>query len=267
MRASVTRPEPAANTGELRRLADSLRRASAATRDTVVVDGFALYLSPDGAHPFMSLAIPEDAERGDWRSALAALPAAFAARGRSPRIEVFAELHPALLRAADAAGWRRAMTAPVLTLAREALAPVPPAVGEFRWLAPDESGRLETVLRGAHVAYGGDDADPDALDWGPQLVRGLRQGTLLAGAVDVDGVARAGAVVQLGGGTGELAGVWTHPAFRRRGLARQACHALLAGAFAREVASAWLSAAEGALGLYEGLGFVRVGTQVNLEPP
>jgi len=28
----------------------------------------------------------------------------------------------------------------------------------------------------------------------------------------------------------------------------------------------WLSVAEGALDLYEGLGFVRVGTQVNLEP-
>jgi hypothetical protein len=29
----------------------------------------------------------------------------------------------------------------------------------------------------------------------------------------------------------------------------------------------WLSAAEGALGLYEALGFAIVGTQVNLEPP
>jgi ribosomal protein S18 acetylase RimI-like enzyme len=109
--------------------------------------------------------------------------------------------------------------------------------------------------------------DPAALDWGPQLVRGLRQGTLLAGAVEVDGVPRAGAVVQLGGDAGELAGVWTHPAFRRRGLARQVCHALLTGTFARAVPLAWLSAAEGALDLYEGLGFVRVGTQVNLDPP
>lgn len=257
----------ATNVVVLRRLADSLRGAAAATRDTVVVDGFRLYLSPDSPQPFMSLAVPEDDERDDWEVVLSALPTAFAAHGRLPRIEVFAELHPALLRAAAAAGWRRAMTAPVLTLARHALAPVPPAVGAFGWLAPDESGRLETALRGSHVAYGGADGDPDALDWGPQLVRGLRQGTLLAGTVDVDGAPRAGAVVQLGGGTGELAGVWTHPAFRRRGLARQACHALLAGAFARGVPSAWLSAAEGALGLYEGLGFVKIGTQVNLEPP
>jgi ribosomal protein S18 acetylase RimI-like enzyme len=263
----VAPPAPAADPVELRRLAESLRRAAAATRDTVVVDGFTLYLSPDSAHPFMSLAVPEDAEREDWGSALAAMTATFAAHGRSPRIEAFAELHPALLRAADAAGWRRAMTAPVLTLVPEALAPAPLAVGAFGWLAPDDVGRLEAALRGSHVAYGGAEDDAAAFDWAPQLVRGLRQGTLLAGAVEVDGVPRAGAVVQLGGDAGELAGVWTHPAFLRRGLARQVCHALVAGAFAHGIPRVWLSAAEGALGLYQGLGFVNVGTQVNLEPP
>lgn len=244
-----------------------MRLASAATREAVAADGFVLYLSPDGAHPHMSLAIPEEAEREDWRSALADLPAAFAARGRSARIETFAELHPGLLRAADAAGWRRVMTAPVMTLSPERLTPAPPAAGAFRRLAPDEVERLEAALRGSHVAYGGLEGDPDALAWAPQFVRGLRQGTLLAGAVDVEGVPRAGAAVQLGGDAGELAAVWTHPGFRRRGLARQACHALLAGAFERGLPLAWLSAAEGALELYASLGFVRVGTQVNLEPP
>jgi len=260
-------PTPAVDLEVLRRLAVSLRAAAAATRDVVDVDGFALYLSPDADHPHMSLAIPAEAERDDWGPALAALPAAFAARGRSPRIEAFAELHPGLLRAADAGGWRRAMTAPVLTLSPEHLAPGPPAGGAFAWLVPDDVGRLEATLRGSHLAYGGAVEDPAALAWAPQLVRGLRQGALLAGAVDVAGVPRAGAVVQLGGDAGELAGVWTHPDFRRHGLARQACHALLVGAFARGVALAWLSAAEGALELYLQLGFARVGTQVNLEPP
>jgi ribosomal protein S18 acetylase RimI-like enzyme len=88
-----------------------------------------------------------------------------------------------------------------------------------------------------------------------------------AGAVDVAGTPVAGAVLQYGGGIAELAGVWTHPDHRRRGHARVACHALLAEAFAAGLPLAWLSAAEGALRLYEGLGFVRVGTQVNLEAP
>jgi len=252
---------------DLRRLAQSLREAAAATREAIATDGFTLFLARDTANPFMSLAVPEEEPPADWALALAALPAVFVAHDRSARIEAFGELHPALLRAADAAGWRRAVTAPVLTLAPNALAPAPAAVGAFRWLAPDEPGRLEAALRGSHLAYGGAEGDHAALDWGPQLVRGLGQGTLLAGATDVDDVPRAGAVVQLGGDAGELAGVWTHPAHRRRGLARQVCHALLAGTFARGVSLAWLSAAEGALELYEGLGFVRVGTQVNLEPP
>jgi hypothetical protein len=45
----------------------------------------------------MSLAVPQERPPADWASALAALPAAFADRGRVPRIEGFAELHPALL--------------------------------------------------------------------------------------------------------------------------------------------------------------------------
>ncbi len=265
MPASVRPPD--ANLPELRRLADGLRSASAATRTTVAVDGFTLYLAHDSANPSMSLAVPVAAERGDWGPALAALPAVFAAHGRSARIEAFAEIHPALLRAADDAGWRHVMAAPVLTLAPGSLAPDRPGAGAFVWLAPDQPDRIEVALRGAHLAFGGAEDDPAALDWAPQLVRGLRQGTLLAGAVDVDGLPRSGAVVQLGGGVGELAGVWTHPGFRRSGLARRACHALLAGAFARGVTTAWLSAADGALELYLDLGFVRVGTQVNLEPP
>jgi ribosomal protein S18 acetylase RimI-like enzyme len=252
---------------ELRRLAQSLRDAAAATREAIAADGFTLYLARDTANPTMSLAVPDEESPVDWAAALATLPAAFAAHGRSARIEAFAELQPALLRAAEAAGWRRAMTAPVMTLAPEALTPIPPSVGDFRWLAPDEPARTVAALRGAHVAYGGAEDDPSALDWRPQFERGLRRGTLLAGAADIDGVPRAGGVVQLGGDAGELAGVWTHPGYRRRGLARQVCHALLAGAFARAVPLAWLSAAEGALDLYEGLGFVRVGTQVNLGPP
>jgi ribosomal protein S18 acetylase RimI-like enzyme len=254
-------------TTELRRLAQSLRDAAAATREAIAADGFMLFLARDTANPYMSLAVPDDEPPVDWGAALAALPAAFAAHGRSARIEAFSELHPTLLRAAEGAGWRCAMTAPVVTLVPGALTPAPPSVGAFRWLEHDDPSRTEAALRGAHVAYGGAEDDPAALDWRPQLERGLRRGTLLAGAADVDGVPRAGGVVQLGGDAGELAGVWTHPAFRRRGLARQVCHALLTGAFARAVPLVWLSAAEGALDLYEGLGFVRVGTQVNLEPP
>jgi ribosomal protein S18 acetylase RimI-like enzyme len=159
------------------------------------------------------------------------------------------------------------MTAPVMTLAAADLATAPPAVGVYRPLEPDDLPRLETSLRGAHLAFGGNADDAGALDWLPGLRRGLREGRTLGGAVDVGGVPVAGAVLVGGGDAGELAGVWAHPDHRQRGLARQACHALLTAAFAAGLPLAWLSAAEGALRLYETLGFVRVGTQVNLEAP
>jgi ribosomal protein S18 acetylase RimI-like enzyme len=251
---------------DLLRLARNVRVAAARGRIAIPTDGFTLYWS-ESTNPHMNFAVPDDRAPADWSAALASLRTAFAERGRLARVEGFAELHPDLPVAADAAGWRRAMTAPVLTLSPAGLAPPPAAVGTYRPLDPDDGPRLEAVLRGVHVAFGGTEDDAAALDWLPQLRRGLRVGTSLGGAVDLDGAPVAGAIVVRGGDAGELAGVWTRPSHRRRGLARQACHTLLATAFAAGLPLAWLSAAEGALRLYQSLGFVRVGTQVNLDAP
>jgi ribosomal protein S18 acetylase RimI-like enzyme len=251
---------------DLLRLVRNVRVAAARGRVAIPTDGFTLYRS-ESATAHMNFAVPDDAAPADWSAALAALRAAFAHHGRSARIEAFAELHPGLPAAAAAAGWRCAMTAPVLTLPPGALAPAPAAAGAYRPLDPDDVPRLEAVLRGAHVAFGGAEDDAAALEWLPQLRRGLRAGTSMGGAVDLDGAPVAGAIVVRGSDAGELAGVWTRLGHRRRGLARQACHTLLAEAFADGLPLAWLSAAEGALRLYESLGFVRVGTQVNLDGP
>jgi ribosomal protein S18 acetylase RimI-like enzyme len=70
-------------------------------------------------------------------------------------------------------------------------------------------------------------------------------------------------VIQIGAGTGELAGVWTDPQKRRQGLAYAVCRQLLAEYADAGFDLCWLSAAEGAQRLYEKLGFVRVGTQLN----
>ncbi len=232
------------------------------------VPGFVACLSPTSANPYLSVAVPTDEAPDDWGAALAELRETFERHDRSARIELFAELHPGLLAAADASGWVRAMTAPVLTLEPSALADAPsPGEGVYRPLDADDPGRIEAALRGQGVAFGGEPGDASALDWMPSLVAGLRDGSVRAGAVDVNGHPVAGASLQIGGDAGELAGVWTHPSQRRRGLARQACHALLADAFAAGLSLAWLSAAPEALALYVGLGFEPVGTQVNLEAP
>ena len=293
----------------LRPLAAGMRAAAAEGRTVVPVDGFVLYLAPESSAPHLSLAIPSETAPTDWRAALAALPAAFAAQGRSARIEAFVELHPGLVEAAASLGWRTAMTAPVMALVRGSLTPMPAGAAAYRAFDPADDARLTAALRGAHLAFGGSEDDPDATSWRPRLLRGLANGAILAGGAGAApgppapaaarpgggrgppdprgapprarrppgapraaapppaGVPRAGAALQRGGDVAELAGVWTHPAFRRRGLAHAACHALLAAGFAAGVAQAWLSAAEGALTLYQRLGFERVGTQVNLDAP
>lgn len=252
----------------LRRLAASYRVAAVQGRTVLETAGFVACLSRTSANPYLSVAVPADEAPEDWEAALAALRTTFERHGRRARIELFAELQPDLLVAADAAGWARAMTAPVLTLEPSALAAPPPAgEGVYRTLDPDDPVRIEVALRGQSLAYGGAPGDPSALDWFPSLVAGLRDGSVRAGAVDVAGEPVAGASLQIGGDVGELAGVWTHPSRRRRGLARRACHALLTEAFGDGLSLAWLSAAPDALALYEALGFVTVGTQVNLEVP
>ena len=251
----------------LRPLAAGMRAAAAEGRTVVPVDGFVLYLAPESSAPHLSLAIPSETAPTDWRAALAALPAAFAAQGRSARIEAFVELHPGLVEAAASLGWRTAMTAPVMALVRGSLTPMPAGAAAYRAFDPADDARLTAALRGAHLAFGGSEDDPDATSWRPRLLRGLANGAILAGAGDVDGVPRAGAARPRGGDVAELAGGGTQPAFRRRGRAHAAGHARLAAGFAAGVAQAWLSAAEGALTLYQRLGFERVGTQVNLDAP
>jgi ribosomal protein S18 acetylase RimI-like enzyme len=257
-----------AHRSTLTRLEQGMRDAASRGRAGRTLPGFVACIDEASANPFLSVALPDGTDPDDWAAALVALAAHFEAAERRARIEAFAELRPGLLAAADAAGWTRAMTAPVLVLEPAALAaPPPPSGGTYRPFDPEDGARLEAALRGQGIAFGGAPDDAGALDWLPSLRAGLRDGRVRAGAVDVAGAPLAGAVLQYGGGVAELAGVWSHPEHRRRGHARVACHALLAEAIADGLPLAWLSAAEGALQLYEGLGFVRVGTQVNLEAP
>jgi ribosomal protein S18 acetylase RimI-like enzyme len=89
----------------------------------------------------------------------------------------------------------------------------------------------------------------------------------MAAGVVREGIFVTGAVIQIGEGLGELAGVWTDPLLRRQGLAYALCHRLLSEYAAAGYARCWLSAAEGAQRLYEKLGFVRRGVQLNYGRP
>jgi ribosomal protein S18 acetylase RimI-like enzyme len=139
----------------------------------------------------------------------------------------------------------------------------------YRRLTAENETLLKAHLIQQSIAFGGTGEDEDALGWLPNLQRGLADGLVMgalleqASLLQQGGEFVSGAVIQMGEGPGELAGVWTAPQWRGRGLAFALCRQLLAEYAALGHTTCWLSAAEGAQRLYEKLSFVSVGTQLN----
>ncbi len=250
----------------LKRLERSLSDVGAQSREVVEADGFAVFLDPVSSAYLLSFAVPAELDPADWSPGIAALREVFESRGRRPRLEYFHELHTGLAWALEAAGFEQDTSAPVMALQREALTDLPTSVaGDYVRFTTADEDRLEPFLRGQSLAYGGDGGE-DALAWLPNLSAGLKAGRSWVAGLEQEGAFVSGAVIQ-GGETGELAGVWTLPEHRKQGLAFHVCRRLLHDYFAKGHELCWLSAAEGALSLYERLGFERVGTQLNYGLP
>lgn len=240
----------------------SIRAVGRRERTVMAQDHFEAYLSPSRAY-LMSFAVPTLPNPHDWAPHVRALKAAFTDRERRPRLEYFDELHPGLAAALEEEGFACDMRAAVMVLTPAQLGVAGPAVeADFRRLDADDEDALRAYLRRQSVAYGGGEGE-EATVWLPNLVSGLRKGTVMTAALARDGAFVAGASIQIGNGIGELAGVWTDPALRRQGLAYAVCRRLLAATFAAGYELCWLSAVEDAQQLYRKLGFTPVGTQLN----
>jgi ribosomal protein S18 acetylase RimI-like enzyme len=192
---------------------------------------------------------------------------AFAKHGKRPHLEYFEELHPGLGPALEAAGLHCDMRAPVMALDMDSLSAEGPSAtavqaGRYRELDAGDEAFLKAMLLRQQLAYGMA-ADESAFDWLPILRQGLREGSVMGAVLEREGEPLAGAVIQIGAGVGELAGVWTAARLRKQGLAYAVCRQLLQAYAADGYKLCWLSAAVGAQRLYEKLGFVTVGTQLN----
>jgi ribosomal protein S18 acetylase RimI-like enzyme len=247
--------------GLLDRLAAAFRSTAAHGREAVSVGPFQAWLHPRSEDPLMSLAVPV-VRSAAWSPALQRLRQAFAARGRTPRLEFFREMHPELPHALAQAGVPCESVAPVMATTPRSFCPVPRGQDDhLHVLRPGDASGAERFL--ALVAAAFDIAVERVLTWKPQLLVGLREGTVRAAALVHEGLFVAGATLQVGTGAGELAGVGTLPARRREGRASDLCSRLLESWFDEGHDLCWLSAGGGAQGLYERLGFHVVGTQLN----
>lgn len=292
-REPANEPPSGLDLDALRRAEASLRAYAHRGRQRIEVGAFTYFVTTNNPHPFLSVAVPvpeEDAHRhlgsrgtpseqrrseraSPWDGSIERLARAAEDHGHRPRLEYMAELHPRLAPALLEAGFHETGNAPVMVLSS---VPAPPREAgpgthavvasshvEHRDLAEVDEATLRDYVDGQSTAF--DIPLENGRAWLPVLRDGLRDRTVRAALLESDGRVLAGATLQIAEPAAELAGVWTAPELRRRGLASRLCRRLLRDAAMAGVHEVWLSAAEGALGLYLALGFRRVGTQRNFE--
>lgn len=291
-REPANEPPSGLDLDALRRAEASLRAYAHRGRQRIEVGAFTYFVTTNNPNPFLSVAVPVPEEDGHrhlgsrgapieplrservspWDGSIEQLARAAADHGLRPRLEYMAELHPRLAPALLEAGFHETGNAPVMVLSS---VPDPPEAEpdthavvvsshvEHRDLAEVDEATLRDYVDGQSAAF--DIPLENGRAWLSVLRDGLRDRTVRAALLESDGRVVAGATLQVAEPAAELAGVWTTPELRRRGLASRLCRRLLRDAAMAGVDEVWLSAAEGALGLYLALGFRRVGTQRNFE--
>jgi ribosomal protein S18 acetylase RimI-like enzyme len=249
-----------ANLPMLHRLEHSLKNAAAKSREKIVHEYFDAFFSPS-PEVHLSFAVPKAGL--EQPSAIEALIQIFHDNGRVPRLEYFHELYPNVRDVLSEKNFVQEMSAPAMTLVPEDLSPSSGNAKSTYKTLTDDAEIIENFLRCQSLAFGGSGGD-EALSWLPSMLELLKNGELMGATLEQGGKLVSGAVIQ-GATDGELAGVWTLPSHQRQGLSYALCQRLLSEYFAKGQTLCWLSAAEGALKLYEKLGFRHVGTQLNLR--
>ena len=252
----------------LRLIEADMLAAAERGRTVHTVGPFRAFLDPVSADPGQSFAIPvRPLDRADWRPGIHALSAVFRERGRMPRLEFLDRLWPTLGERLLMAGWSTEARSIVMTRARAPLTGPrlkPRSVG-IRLIGTDgTSADIEAFLELTRTAFG-IDADLRMPSEIARMTADLARGRLIVALAETkDGMA-AGGSLQIGQRLVELADIGTLPQYRRRGLARALCAALLGHPHARAADHVWLTTGSNrALELYERrLGFVPACLQVS----
>ncbi|MBB6053056.1 GNAT family N-acetyltransferase [Armatimonas rosea] len=239
---------------------DYLDAAPAQACDVERIGPFRLFFRRDSEMPEISYARPVRGERAGTLEEIAAVRAAFLARGRRPRWEYLEELNPELGALLVQAGIPAPTRRPLQVVTAERFHPESSTLAQVRYITPDEAPATDAVLA---TAFGGDPAEADG-----SFLRGLIERGACAVAAFVGGKPVAAGLHSPVGSATEVAGVGTHPEWRRKGLAGAVTSALVADALARGCGCIFLSAGDESVArVYGRLGFERVGTALDTMLP
>jgi ribosomal protein S18 acetylase RimI-like enzyme len=214
--------------------------------------------------PWLSYAIPlsDERETGDVEEAVGRLRGWFVEKRRRLRCEILEPLWPELAGRMVGCGMRIKERMPIMLCGREGMREVawPAGVEILSVGAGASDGELREAMEVSRRAFGEAEVTPEDV----ARKRGeLASGRYRSAVARVDGAAAGAGSMSVG--NDELVGIATLPEFRGRGIGAAVSEFLVAEHFARGAELVWLSAAEdGARRIYERIGFVVVGDQINL---
>jgi predicted GNAT family acetyltransferase len=249
-----------------RRLQQYLRNAVTRDRDVERIGPFLATFDRHTDHPFLSYAIPDDDARPTGAD-VAALVAAFDARGRTPRLEYVPAIAPAAEAPLRAGGLAVEARLAVMTCHPTEVVDLAPAPG-LQIEVPADPGDLYDMTVAQHAAFG--EPPPERASAVARQQAAVDRGAIAVlvrdaatGAVAGGGIATAPA-----DGTTELAGIGVIETYRRRGIAGAITARLAREAFARGVTMAFLTPGDDAAHrVYARAGFTPTGVMLHLARP
>lgn len=235
--------------------------AGSLSRQRTCVDtpGFWLLLSPEIDMVYVNYAVPTGAAVD--ADAVRALVAAFQEHERTPRLEFRAEAHPYLAGTMSEAGFVVEHIQPVMACEPSSFTPQPTPGVEVERLGPDSD--LRAFLEVANLAFGMEEPVDERKI--ARTRKGVSEGHWNLAMGRIGGVSAGTGYLGPFEGVAELAGIGTHPNFRRKGVASAVSTVLMDDFFRSGGSLVWLSAGDdGAQAVYERLGFRTVATQMNM---
>jgi GNAT superfamily N-acetyltransferase len=251
------------------RLQRVMRETAREQYEAQPVPPFTAFFHPRDLLIYLNYAIPDEPAGGDLGASIAALRAAYRARGRRTRLEFIEEFAPALAPSLRVAGLTEEARQPLMGCSPESWRAAPEVAG-LRIVMLDDAAPLETIKehlatneRGFNPQASGHFGDADA----ERFRRGLARGRAFTAYLDGQ-PAGTGMFNPPRDGLAELVGITTLEPLRRRGVASAVTAWMAREAFGLGADLAFLTAAdEAASRVYERVGFRRLATMLAYSEP